>query len=380
MLKKLVLLTCISLNCLSARDYETETGDYSGALKPVKSLMLESDQVALGNLILLLKQVHKLKANNDSQWIQGFDAVYRLLQEINEKQTLQCRELALTITKKYEFEKLWTARYSLSGVVHDNLDTIAGTLPALIQFFGAAGTLCSIYELNGALTKKNIYVTTVGNHRLPFEAAPTNGNDIVLRAIDDNNIRIDRLKFSVPTKREALAGITAVLATQFKPNKFPQYPKTQFLLFAAACFAGFSQAKDRDISSPYIVVAKNGAVSLLTGIQIAQSISTVLGDWRKPCPLAQMMEKLKKDQREQEEEEEEENDDSEQPQARPVSNNQAYDSGFLKEMIEKSPFNKPYQADKDDKEDDKLSKEDKEFSEKFDKLAAKYKEKPPFHS
>jgi hypothetical protein len=223
-------------------------------------------------------------------------------------------------------------------------------------------------------------VTTVGNHRLPFEAAPTNGNNIVLRAIDDNNIRIDRLKFSVPTKREALAGITAVLATQFKPNKFPQYPKTQFLLFAAACFAGFSQAKDRDISSPYIVVAKNGAVSLLTGIQIAQSISTVLGDWRKPCPLAQMMEKLKKDQREQEEEEEEENDDSEQPQARPVSNNQAYDSGFLKEMIEKSPFNKPYQADKDDKEDDKLSKEDKEFSEKFDKLAAKYKEKPPFHS
>jgi hypothetical protein len=77
MLKKLVLLTCISLNCLSARDYETETGDYSGALKPVKSLMLESDQVALGNLILLLKQVHKLKANNDSQWIQGFDAVYQ---------------------------------------------------------------------------------------------------------------------------------------------------------------------------------------------------------------------------------------------------------------------------------------------------------------
>ncbi|MFS8507071.1 MAG: hypothetical protein LVQ75_02990 [Candidatus Babeliales bacterium] len=78
----------------------------------------------------------------------------RLLQEINEKQTLQCRELALTITEKCEFEKLWTARYSLSGVVHDNLDAIAGTLPALIQFFGAAGPLCSIYELNGALTKK----------------------------------------------------------------------------------------------------------------------------------------------------------------------------------------------------------------------------------
>lgn len=71
---------------------------------------------------------------------------------------------------------------------------------------------------------------------------------------------------------------------------------------------------------------------------------------------------------------EEKNDDPEQPQARPVSNDQPYDSEFLKEMMGKSLFNKPYQAEKDDK------KENEELSEKFDKLAAKYKEKPPFHS
>lgn len=376
MLKKLALLTCISFNCLNARDFQKETGDYSGALKPVKKLTLESDQVSLGNLILLFKQVHKLKANNNAQWMQGLDAINKLLQEINEKQTLQCRELALTIAKKYEFEKLWTSRHSLSGVVQDNLDTIAGTLPAVIQFFGAAGKLHGIYAMNKTIKESNITVTQVGGENFPVQLE---GNGTVVRRNSQGEERafpIFKVKFGAPTSKEALLGVAAVAGTQFKPNKFPDFPKTQMLLLSAACFAAFSQAKDRDVSSPYMVVAQNGAVMGLSGIQITQSISTVLADWRKPCPLAQMMEKLKKDQRE----EEEDDDDSEQPQARPASNNQAYDSGFLKEMIEKNLFNKPAQVETANKKEDKLRQEDKEFSEKFDKLAAKYTKKPPFDS
>ncbi len=384
MFKKLVLLACVSFSCLSARDFQKETGIRQGPFTDILKLPFQDEQVTYGNFVMNLKKAAELKAYGNKNWIKHFDACIELLHQINNDKTTACRELAFNAAKKYNFEQLWTARHSLSGVVQDNLETIAGTLPALIQFFGAAGKLHGIYTINKTIKESNITVTQIGGENFPVQLEQD--GTVVRRntAGEERAFPIFKLKFGAPTSKDALLGIAAVAGTQFKPNKFPDFPKTQMLLLSAACFAAFSQAKDRDVSSPYMVVAQNGAVSLLTGIQIAQSISTVLGDWRKPCPLAQMMEKLKKDQKE-EEEEEDDHEVLEKPQAHSskkplVSNDQPYNSEFLKEMMEKSLFNKPYQAEKDDKEDDKLNKEDKEFSEKFDKLAAKYKEKPSFHS
>jgi len=376
MFKKLGLLTCISLSCLSARDFQKETGIRQGPFTNIQKLSFQDEQVTYGNFVINLKKAAELKACGNKNWIKHFDACIELLHQINNDKTTACRELAFNAAKKYNFEQLWTARHCLSVVAQDNLETIAGTLPALIQFFGAAGKLHGIYSMNKTIKESNITVTQIGGENFPVQL-DENGMVISRNTAEEERVfPIFKVKFGAPTSKEALLGIAAVTGTQFKPNKFSDFPKTQMLLLSAACFAAFSQAKERDISSPYMVVAQNGAVSLLTGIQIAQSIRTVLENWRKPCPLAQMMEKLKKDQREQKKEGEEKNDDPEQPQARPVSNDQPYDSEFLKEMMRKSLFNKPYQAE----ENEELSKEDKELSEKFDKLAEKYKEKPPFHS
>lgn len=168
MLKKLVLLTCISLNCLSARDYETETGVRQGPFTRINSLYNQDEQAAYGNFVLKIKKAAELKAQGDTKWIAHFNDCIKYLEIIDNDKTIECRKLVFNAAKEYNFEQLWTARHSLSGVVQDNLETIAGTLPALIQFFGAAGKLHGIYTINKTIKESNITVTQIGEKTFLF--------------------------------------------------------------------------------------------------------------------------------------------------------------------------------------------------------------------
>ncbi|NBP13967.1 hypothetical protein EBU95_06125 [bacterium] len=320
MFKKLLLLTCISLNCLSARDFEKETGIRQGPFTEITKLNFQDEQIVYGNLVMHLKKAYELYAQQNKAWIEIFNEAVKLLEQINNDKTTECRALALQAAKHYNFEQLWTARHSLSGVVQNNLDTIAGTLPAVIQFFGAAGKFHGIYAMNKTIKESNITVTQIGGENFPVQL-DGNGTVIARNNVgDEQAFPIFKVKFGAPTRKDALLGIAAVAGTQFKPNKFPESPKIQMLLLSAACFAIFFQAKDRDVSSPYMVVAQNGAIMGLTGIQIAQMVNTVFKEFHKPCPLAEMMHKLKQDQKEaQEEEEEEEEEDDETDDQNSVS-------------------------------------------------------------
>jgi hypothetical protein len=340
MFKKLLLLTCISLNYLSARDFEKETGIRQGPFTKIRDLDFQDEQVIYGNFVMNLKKAYELYLQGNKAWIEYFDTAVELLKQINNDKTTECRALALEAAKHYNFEQLWTARHSLSGVLQRNSQKIIGTIPQILLSIQAAGKIKRMLDLKYAFSQETLFVAQGEGFFIPFKEIPFGQRRVTVQSMENDTnqtditayhpdhaatqeyrtLRIGRLQLGFPNTLNDLVRVTTpFLAQHFNINKLEKetLPQTAFLL-ATALTLYYNWGNDKEVINPGLTLGLNISTLVTTALKIAPIINSMRQELHNPCPLALIMRKLKQDQeKEAQEEEEEEKDDRNSASTKP---------------------------------------------------------------